>query len=97
MSEERYTIDYTGTGCKSSDEIAYTYIGMMTVYLCALFWKLPMWGLDSKIGALIHKDTHIMAGLYDITYGTTACRSLAKNDPFEAVHNADSYKYYVMS
>ncbi len=96
MWADQYTIDYTGTGCTSSNLIAYTKPGTREIYLCQAFWTLPMSGLDSKIETLIHEDTHVMAGTFDTRYGITNCEALAKSNPFAAVHNADNYGFYAM-
>ncbi len=94
MWADRYTIDLTGTGSSCSDANAYTKPGTMIVNLCQAFWTLPMGGLDSKAGTLLHEVTHDITGTFDYTYGEANCEALAAINPFKAVHNAANYRYF---
>ncbi len=97
MWKDQYTIDLTGTGSSCSNAYAYTKYGTMTIWLCEAFWTLPMSGLDSKTGTLLHEVTHDIAGTFDYTYGEANCEALAAINPFKAVHNAANYKYFAMA
>lgn len=96
MREDQYTIDFTGTGCKSS-WAAYTHKGGRTIWLCKLFWTLPISGMDSKIGILLHEDTHAVAMTYDFVYGPANCQALAVQNPDMAVDNASNYMYFAVT
>jgi len=71
-----------------------------TIYCCSAFWPAPVaGGWDTKAGTLIHELSHFddICGTRDHAYGTTNCRNLARNNPAQAVNNADNYEYYCES
>lgn len=81
----------------TSGAYAYVYANQpYKIYLCNAFWSAPMTGTDSKGGTLIHEMSHftVVAGTGDHAYGQTAARNLAKNNPKQAVDNADNHEYF---
>ena len=67
-----------------------------TIYLCGAFWNAPATGTDSKAGTLVHEASHftVNGGTQDYAYGQAECKSLAINNPDEAIFNADSHEYF---
>ncbi|XP_011405111.2 PREDICTED: uncharacterized protein LOC105313403 [Amphimedon queenslandica] len=74
-----------------------------TVYLCNLYYKSQTYcstSAESKEGTLLHEWSHSYAGRIDYKsggtdyYGRSKCKELAKNDPANAVKNADNYCYH---
>ena len=67
-----------------------------TIYLGRAFWGAPVTGKDSKAGTIIHELSHfyVVASTSDVKYGQTDCRSLASNNPSDAIRNADSHEYF---
>jgi peptidyl-Lys metalloendopeptidase len=68
-----------------------------TIYLCSVFWDVnKIGGYDTQAGTLLHELSHFsnIGGTGDWAYGTGACRSLAINNPANAINNADSYEYF---
>ncbi|MFZ5548743.1 MAG: M35 family metallo-endopeptidase [Pseudomonadota bacterium] len=81
----------------NSGAYAYVYANQpYKIYLCNAFWSAPMTGTDSKAGTLIHEMSHftVVAGTDDHAYGQVAARNLAKNNPKQAVDNADNHEYF---
>ena len=81
----------------STNDYAYVYPSKpYEIYLCKLFWSAPLTGADSQAGTLIHEMSHfnVVAGTDDHVYGKTNCRDLAKNNPNDALNNADSHEYF---
>ncbi len=66
------------------------------VYFCKAFWAANETGTDSRAGTIIHEISHFnaVAGTDDIVYGQSGARSLAINNPNDAVQNADSHEYF---
>lgn len=97
-----YPASCGGSSCTAN---TYAYVfpndASHTVYLCAVFWKVTQNNcvIDSQPGTLIHEMSHFsnVAATQDYTYGTTNCRNLARNNPGQAVNNADNYCYYTDS
>jgi hypothetical protein len=84
--------------CDCSDN-AYAYVypsKPYEIYLCKLFWGAPLTGTDSQAGTLVHEMSHfyVIAGTDDHVYGQSGCRNLAKNNPSDAVDNADTHEYF---
>lgn len=83
-----------------NDEDCYAYVypaRPYELYLGKRFWEAPPKGTDSKAGTLIHELSHFyaVAGTVDCTsYGQTSCRNLAKNNPGQAIRNADNHEYF---
>jgi hypothetical protein len=88
------TYDLTPDNCSSGD-MAYTYAGSDTVYLCGPWFTAPATGADSKFGMFVHEWSHAAAGTADIVYGRAAARNLAKTRPQDAIGNADNLEYMV--
>ena len=74
-----------------------------TVYLCNMYYQTqtPCSTSDeSKEGVLLHEWSHSYGGRIDYSsggtdyYGRSLCKQLAKNDPANAVRNADNYCYH---
>jgi peptidyl-Lys metalloendopeptidase len=83
-------------GCKKK-YYAYVYPNQpYEIYVCAVFWKAPLSGTDSKGGTLVHEMSHfnVVAATDDWAYGQTNCKSLALSDPQKALNNADSHEYF---
>ena len=88
-----FTYDMSGKDCDDGD-YAYTYKGTTTIWLCSGFWSAPATGSDSQAGTMVHEHSHASAYTDDITYGVPGCKKLAKTNPGQATHNADSHEYY---
>jgi len=90
---QNFTLD-----CSCADDYyAYVYPDQpYKVYLCNAFWSAPQTGTDSKAGTLVHETSHfnVTAGTDDNAYGQSACKSLAKSSPTQALDNADSHEYF---
>ncbi|HVE82304.1 MAG TPA: M35 family metallo-endopeptidase [Myxococcales bacterium] len=83
--------------CKQKNTYAYVYPTQpYTIYLCGVFWQVPVSGTDSKGGTLIHEMSHfnVTASTDDWAYGQSACKSLALSNPTQALDNADSHEYF---
>jgi peptidyl-Lys metalloendopeptidase len=81
--------------CKDTDG-GYTYHNKpYEIFLCYSA-RMLMTGTDSKAGMIIHEMSHfdVVVGTDDITYGQSACRKLAVDNPSDAIDNADNYKYF---
>ena len=67
------------------------------IHLCSAFWDAPLTGTDSQGGTLVHEMSH-----FDVVAGTRGqngvwqvdCRQLAKDNPTDAIDNADSHEYF---
>jgi peptidyl-Lys metalloendopeptidase len=82
--------------CNESN-YAYVYADQpYKVHLCNHFWTAPTLGTDSKAGTLVHEASHftVVAATGDYAYGQEACRALAAENPFAAIHNADTHEYF---
>ncbi|KAG8962370.1 hypothetical protein FRC03_004295 [Tulasnella sp. 419] len=66
------------------------------VYLCNAFWSAPNTGTDSRAGTIVHEQSHftVNGGTQDYAYGQSAAKSLAINNPSQAIFNADSHEYF---
>jgi peptidyl-Lys metalloendopeptidase len=66
------------------------------IFLCNMFWDAPPTGTDSKAGTIVHELSHfnVVAGTDDNVYGQSLCRQLARDNPAEAIANADSHEYF---
>ncbi|KIM47618.1 hypothetical protein M413DRAFT_204872 [Hebeloma cylindrosporum] len=84
--------------CSCTDSsYAYVYPSQFgKVYFCGAYWNAPNTGTDSKAGTIIHEASHFTAngGTNDYAYGHSAAKSLAINNPANAVMNADSHEYF---
>ncbi|MBB3643875.1 hypothetical protein FHX14_000034 [Rhizobium sp. BK619] len=65
-----------------------------SIYLAPDFFDLPVVGMITQSGAVIHEMTHVN-GTDDLAYGPADVETLAKNDPAKARRNADSYRLFV--
>ena len=81
--------------CERSGVYAYTFASRLEVYLCPIFWVIPVLGTDSQAGTIVHELSHLNAvfGTRDEAYGQRAARELAARDPAAASRNADSWEY----
>jgi len=97
-----YPVDCAGSSC-TANTYAYVYPSdtTHTVYVCGYFWRVPTRNcvLDSQPGTLIHEMSHFnnVASTSDVTYGITNCENLARNNPNQAVRNADNFCFYTDS
>jgi peptidyl-Lys metalloendopeptidase len=68
------------------------------VHLCKRFWKLPLGGLNSRTGSLLHETSHFL-GTVDVDEITTvdSCKRVVKLSPEFAVKNACGYQYFAES
>jgi peptidyl-Lys metalloendopeptidase len=83
-------------GCKKN-YYAYVYPNQpYRIYLCNVFWQVPLAGTDSRGGTLIHEMSHftVVAGTNDYVYGQTGARNLAITNPAQAIMNADNHEYF---
>jgi len=62
------------------------------VYLCSVFWRLP----NERAETLVHELSHFtdVASTQDFAYGQGPCKTLARNNPANAVRNADNVCYF---
>lgn len=89
------TITYTPHGDRCKDTYyAYTYFGAKAVWLCPVFWRVDLTGINSKAGTIVHELSHAAAHTGDHAYGVEGAKWLAANDPGRAVTNADNYEYF---
>ena len=74
-----------------------------TVYLCNQYYNSQTscsTSGESKEGTLLHEWAHTFGGRIDYSsggtdyYGRSLCKQLARNDPANAVKNADNYCYH---
>jgi hypothetical protein len=68
---------------------------MICITLFPRFWSAPDYGIDSKLGTLVHEYSHEYGGTVDDRYGVQSCLVLAKYYPERAILNADNYQYFV--
>ncbi|PFH48023.1 hypothetical protein AMATHDRAFT_197192 [Amanita thiersii Skay4041] len=88
-----YTYDCS---CARDNVYAYVYPDRFReMWLCPVFWRAPVTGTDSKGGTLVHESSHYTAngGTKDYAYGQANAQALARNNPDQAVFNADSHEY----
>ena len=66
------------------------------IFLCDVFWLVPLGGTDSKAGTIVHEVSHfsIVAGTGDSAYGHENTKILANSSPNAAIGNADSIEYF---
>lgn len=50
-------------------------------------------------GILVHEASHFKAngGTKDYVYGMEKCKRMARNNPDNAVNNADNYEYFAQN
>jgi hypothetical protein len=67
------------------------------IYLGDPFWSAPATGADSKAGILSHEMSHFndVGGTDDFAYGAGDAKQLAKDDPAQALNNADNFEFYL--
>lgn len=90
------TFNCHGPKCDSGD-FAYVFPSKpYEIFLCGGFWAATLTGTDSQSGTIVHEMSHfnVVAGTDDNAYGQANCKSLAINDPAEAIENADSHEYF---
>jgi hypothetical protein len=86
------TYDCDGEYC-SPYVVAYVFKNQpYKIWICDAFWTESA---SYQAHAIAHETFHWyeVAGVDDIVYGESACRSLAQSDPYDALRNADSYAY----
>ncbi|KAF8723459.1 hypothetical protein AX14_009243 [Amanita brunnescens Koide BX004] len=89
---------YDLTTC--TDESSYAYVvsddPTRTIYLCPMFWKAPLVGINSQAGTIVHELTHFKdyGNTWDWAYGVVNCKALAIAARHLTVQNADSYEYF---
>ena len=49
---------------------------------------------DSRELTLVHEWTHVYSNTKDHVYGAQQCKDLAKNNPTQAINNADNFGYF---
>ena len=86
--------------CTCTDAGTYAFVypddATHTITLCGAFWSAPAQGTDSKAGTLIHEASHFVdvASTDDFVYGQSGAKSLAINNPANAIANADNHEYF---
>lgn len=67
-----------------------------TIYFCDSFFRCPLAGAGSKAGIIIHELSHfnIVARTDDVVYGRLGARQLARQNPNQAIRNADSHEFF---
>jgi peptidyl-Lys metalloendopeptidase len=93
MKHVVFTYDLSGEDCDDTD-YAFTYKGVKKVHVCPAFWDAPANGIASKAGTIVHEHSHCDAGTDDIAYGLDDARQLAKDEPDNAIQNAENYEFY---
>lgn len=83
----------------ASFEIVEQIYSQGTINICPLFWVIPLSGMSSQIGVLVHEASHFKSngGCADYLYGQDDCRLLAKKEPNLAVDNAESHMYFALA
>ena len=73
--------------------------GSSEIFIGDNFWKTGDQGMDSRGGVLIHELSHLkkVGGTFDFVDGVKNCLHLAMVDPEDALHNADSFEYFIES
>lgn len=88
-----YRIFCNPAGC-SPNVYAYVFPTDRThvVYLCSVFWRLP----NERAETLVHELSHFndVASTRDFAYGQGPCKTLARNNPANAIANADNVCYF---
>lgn len=66
------------------------------VNLCTYYWSAARLGTDSRAGTILHEVSHFneIGGTSDFAYGAADVSALARNNPNNAVANADSIEYF---
>ena len=64
--------------------------------ICGAFWRAPLLGTDSRAGTIVHELSHfdIVAGTDDFASNQAGIRSLAINQPDNAVRAANAFEYF---
>nr|KZA99875.1 hypothetical protein A4A59_20855 [Rhizobium leguminosarum] len=65
-----------------------------SIYLTPDFFNLPVAGLKTQSGSVIHEMTHVN-GTADVAYSVADVENLAKTEPGKARRNAESYRLFV--
>lgn len=70
---------------------------LLKLFIGEKFWTAPVKGKDSRSGVLVHELSHVdeIGNTFDYVLGVNDCLVLAKNDPSEALYNADSFEYFI--
>lgn len=101
------TIDCSGVNscgaeshCPRPNVYAFT-CGPSEIYVCPHFFTFPVSttggnSLDSQESFLYHEIAHWDQTI-DYKYGQGNCCDLAKNNPDEAINNADNYRFYAIA
>ncbi|TFK67281.1 zincin, partial [Pluteus cervinus] len=83
--------------CGAADADACAWKDIPDVIHLGQFWGASSYGISSRAGIIVHEATHFTknGGTLDISdYGPEACHEFAKDQPDEAVRNADSYQFF---
>ena len=96
MENYQFTIYFDGPEClKIQNVVAYTFKGSKVLYVCSIYRTEPdIRGTNTKLGTIVHELTHAVAYTDDITYGKANCLNMARNNPGQAIKNADNYHYF---
>ena len=64
--------------------------------ICGAFWRAPLLGTDSRAGTIVHELSHfdVVAGTDDFASNQAGIRSLAINQPDNAVRAANAFEYF---
>lgn len=78
------------------------YQSRKNLYLCPLFWNLPLTGAaDTQAGIILHEMAHLAKGdtgkESDACYSDRLCKQTAKENPEAAIEAADSYRLFATS
>lgn len=88
------TFDCKGADCED-DVYAYVFPNdrTETVYLCGAYWSAPVY---EQGNTMTHELAHFsyIGNTDDWSYGQSACKKLAINNPARAVDNSDNYSYF---
>lgn len=91
--------DLKAQGLTPDEVYAYVYPGdkQHTVYIGKLYCSSPNSGGYSKASTLLHEMSHFedIGGTEDHAYGPADCKDLAKNNPHDALYNADNFAFYM--
>jgi len=90
--------DYQNYDCRgpqcSNNVYAYVFPGDATrrIYVCQVFWNIP----GERAETIVHEASHFnpVCRTNDFTYGRQNCQNLARNNPGNAVRNADNVCYF---
>jgi len=98
LNSNNFKFDCSTCNMPGTYAYVYPFDPTKTIYLCSVFWTAPAGShqYNSRPGTITHEMSHFnaVAGTDDIQYGVVGCKSLANNNPSQAIKNADSHEFF---